>query len=80
MFAKPRSHATLRKLARAAAFCAFAGSMISTTAGCLAYKVYSTVKTIDKVKDFTEDHILNKDDHDDDKDEHDSSSNNQNNH
>lgn len=58
-----------RRLTPIAIVAALALLLLPAASGCLVYKVYSAVKTVDKVKDFTEDHILkNHDDDDKDKD------------
>lgn len=54
------------RLAALTIVAALALLLLPPASGCLVYKVYSAVKTVDKVKDFTEDHILKN--HDDDKD------------
>ena len=59
------------RLIKATILLAFVLFILPNTTGCLAYQIYSGIKTAEKVKDFTEDHILKNDDDDDkDKDKH----------
>lgn len=53
---------TIPRLTRAALMVAFGPGLLPNATGCIAYRIYSGVKTVEKVKDFTEDHILKSDD------------------
>lgn len=71
---------TAGRFAKTAILVAIAVAFLPTTPGCVAYQIYSGIKTVEKVKDFTEDHILKHDDDDSDKDKNKHSSSSSQNH